>query len=197
MRRFAVFLILLVASLIALTVVLVAGVLVFASSSFNWASVMSGMMGTSGMMNETNQTGASSSVVTAFGVAFIVLIIVVIVGVVCLAYYVAVPEIRSGVTPVFCGTTPQKKIIGQELEQEVECTLLESIVKTLSDEERKVIEVLIAHDGKYLQKYIRNQAGLSRLKTHRILARLAERGIVMLEKTGNTNQVLLADWLKK
>jgi uncharacterized membrane protein len=47
-----------------------------------------------------------------------------------------------------------------------------------------------------LQKYIRNESGLSRLKTHRIVARLAERGIVTLEKMGNTNQVLLADWLK-
>ena len=70
-------------------------------------------------------------------------------------------------------------------------------MKTLSNEERKVIEVLNAHDGKYLQKYIRNEAGLSRLQTHRIVARLAERGIVTLEKTGNLNQVLLADWLKK
>jgi len=38
---------------------------------------------------------------------------------------------------------------------------------------------------------------LSRLQTHRVVARLAERGIVTLEKTGNTNQVLLADWLNK
>ncbi len=74
---------------------------------------------------------------------------------------------------------------------------LSAIVKTLSDEERKVIEVLNSHDGKYLQKYIRSEAGLSRLQTHRIVARLSERGIVTLEKTGNTNQVLLADWLKK
>ena len=60
-----------------------------------------------------------------------------------------------------------------------------------------MVEVLVAHDGKYLQKYIRSETGLSRLKTHRIVARLAERGIVSLEKTGNTNQVFLAEWLKQ
>jgi len=66
----------------------------------------------------------------------------------------------------------------------------------LTNDERKVVEVLTSHDGKYLQKYIRNDAGLSRLQTHRIVARLAERGIVTLEKTGNTNMVVLANWLK-
>jgi uncharacterized membrane protein len=70
-------------------------------------------------------------------------------------------------------------------------------VKTLTDEERKVIQVLTAHNGKYLQKYIRKEAGLSRLKTHRILVRLTDRGIVTLKKTGNTNEVQLSEWLNK
>ena len=55
----------------------------------------------------------------------------------------------------------------------------------------------MSHKGKYLQKYIRKEAGLSRLKTHRVVARLAERGLITLEKTGNTNEVRLAEWLKK
>jgi uncharacterized membrane protein len=110
-----------------------------------------------------------------------------------LAYYVALPEIGTGAAPVVCETVPK---VTAKQEQKTACTPLESIVKTLSDEERKVIEVLHSHDGKYLQKYIRSEAGLSRLQTHRIVARLSERGIVTLEKTGNTNQVLLADWLK-
>ena len=71
----------------------------------------------------------------------------------------------------------------------------DSVTKTLTEEERKIINVLNNHNGKYLQKYITNETGLSRLQTHRIIARLAERGIVSLEKTGNTNQVYLANWL--
>ena len=147
-----------------------------------------------GMMGETGQTAVQNPALPFFGVAFVVLIGVAVVGVVGLAYYVALPEIKTGTAPVVCEPVPQSKV---EQEQKVACTPLESIVKTLSDEERKVVEVLNAHDGKYLQKYIRNEAGLSRLQTHRIVARLSERGIVTLEKTGNTNQVLLADWLKK
>ena len=71
----------------------------------------------------------------------------------------------------------------------------QSVAKTLTEEERQIIDVLNAHNGKYLQKYIKTETGLSRLKTHRIIARLSERGIVSLEKTGNTNQVYLANWL--
>jgi uncharacterized membrane protein len=73
----------------------------------------------------------------------------------------------------------------------------DSVVKTLTGDERKVLEVLTAHNGNYLQKYIRSEAGLSRLQTHRIVARLTEGGIVTQEKTGNTNQVQLANWLIK
>ncbi len=70
-----------------------------------------------------------------------------------------------------------------------------SVSRTLTPEELKVFEVLVQHNGKYLQKYIRAETGLSRLKTHRIVSRLAERGIVTLEKAGNTNEVHLSSWL--
>ncbi len=149
---------------------------------------------------------------TYFWVAFIVLVGVVVVGLVGLAYYFAVPEIHASAAPVVCDAVPKGNVVQEnvapqepkteqppkmEQKQEAACTPLESIVKTLSEDERKVVDVLAAHDGKYLQKYIRNEVGLSRLQTHRIVARLAEHGIVTLEKQGNTNQVLLADWLKK
>lgn len=48
-----------------------------------------------------------------------------------------------------------------------------------------------------MQKYIRKEAELSRLKTHRIISRFVERGIVSVTKSGNTNEVVLADWLAK
>ena len=71
-----------------------------------------------------------------------------------------------------------------------------SVSKTLTAEEREVLDVLVSHNGKYLQKYIRSETGLSRLKTHRIVARLTERGIVTVEKVGNTNEVRLSSWLE-
>ena len=68
------------------------------------------------------------------------------------------------------------------------------VLKTLKPEERSIVNALDAHGGTYLQKYITRQASLSRLKTHRVVAALSERGIVQVEKYGNTNQVKLAKW---
>jgi uncharacterized membrane protein len=209
MRRIFLFVAILISSLIALAVVVAVGVALFSSSPWSWYG-MGGMMGGGGM---GGNGGTAQTFAPYFWVVFVVLIGFAVVGVVGLAYHLAVPEIRVGAAPVVCETPPkgnfvtQKNVSVQEqktqeqlvTEQKTEpaCTPLESIVKTLSEDERKVIEVLAVHDGKYLQKYIRNEVGLSRLQTHRIVARLAERGIVTLEKTGNTNNVVLADWLKK
>jgi uncharacterized membrane protein len=68
------------------------------------------------------------------------------------------------------------------------------VLKTLKPEESSIVNVLNAHGGIYLQKYITKETGLSRLKTHRLVAALSERGIVQVEKYGNTNQVRLAKW---
>ena len=70
------------------------------------------------------------------------------------------------------------------------------VLRTLKPEERKVVVVLDAHGGTYLQKYITKEAGLSRLKTHRVIAALSERGIVLAEKRGNTNEVSLVKWFR-
>ena len=200
MRRVNLFLIILIASLASLIAVTVVGVAIFTSAQnsasqypSNWMGDMWGQMG--GMMGGATPTSSiQSPMLPYFGVVFVVLIGVTIVGVGGLAYYVAFPEIRNSVAietaePVLQTCAVQKP--------QSNGAAYESVVKTLTDEERKVVEVLTVHDGKYLQKYIRKEAELSRLKTHRIVARLAERGIVTLEKTGNTNQVFLANWLKK
>src|SRR3989441_3022828 len=44
------------------------------------------------------------------------------------------------------------------------------VLKTLKPEERSIVNVLDAHGGSYLQKYITKESGLSRLKTHRVVA---------------------------
>jgi uncharacterized membrane protein len=130
--------------------------------------------------------GTVNPLLPYFGVLFAVLVSVTIIGIVGLAYYLMYPQIRIG-------ATKSSSTINQPALNTV--SAYESVAKTLTDEEQKIINVLNAHSGRYLQKYIRNETGLNRLKTHRIIARLAERGIVSLEKTGNTNQVYLANWL--
>ena len=72
---------------------------------------------------------------------------------------------------------------------------LNAVLRVLNEDERKVIETLVAEGGTMLQKDIRWKTGLSRVKTHRILFRLAKRGIVSAEKHYNTNRITLADWL--
>jgi len=68
------------------------------------------------------------------------------------------------------------------------------VLRTLKPDERKVVGVLKVHGGTYMQKFITQETGLSRLKTHRVVATLAERGIVQVQKKGNTNEVSLARW---
>jgi len=68
------------------------------------------------------------------------------------------------------------------------------VMRTLKPDEQKVVGVLKVHGGSYIQKFITQEAGLSRLKTHRVVAALAERGIVHVEKKGNSNEVNLAKW---
>jgi len=74
---------------------------------------------------------------------------------------------------------------------------LDAVLRILNEDERKVIDTLVAEGGTMLQKNIRWKTGLSRVKTHRILLRLAKRGIVSAEKYYNTNRITLADWLTK
>jgi hypothetical protein len=206
MKRVNLFLILLitaVASLIAATII---GFAVFSTpqNQYGWMSQMYGGMngntngngygGMGGMMNQTpTPTTTAASMLPYYGVLFAVLIAVTIISVIGVSYYLVYPQIRMGPThPVaVTATTQSTSTIPAGV------SAYESVSKTLTDDERKIITTLQAHNGKYLQKYIKAETGLSRLQTHRILARLADRGIVSLEKTGNTNQVLLADWLKQ
>ena len=181
MRKANIFLLLLITSLIALVVLIIAGFYVLSASSSSWISDMWSHMG--GMMGTSDIT-VQNPATPYFTVMFVVLVGVVIVSAGGLAYFLMFPEIKN---PSQAKSAEQVSVQNS--------SAYEAIVKTLTDEEHKVIQVLKTHNGRYLQKYIRKEAGLSRLKTHRILARLADRDIVTLKKSGNTNEVQLSDWL--
>ena len=75
---------------------------------------------------------------------------------------------------------------------------LEAVMRVLNEDERKVIRALAGGENEtMLQKDIRWKTGLSRVKTHRVVARLAKRSVVSVEKYYNTNKIELADWLKR
>ena len=192
------FLIILIVSITALIAATAIGFAIFsqAQNPVNWMTQMwggsSNYGGMGGMMGQPATT-ASSSLLPYFGILFAVLIGVTVLGILGISYYLLYPQIRVGSVGVI--QTTQNIAAAQSATNG--STAYESVTKTLTEEERKVVEVLNSHKGKYLQKYIRNETGLSRLQTHRIIARLADRGIVSLEKTGNTNQVFLANWLNQ
>ncbi len=143
-------------------------------------------------MSQMMGSGATSGMTLAMpgGVwlALVLLVALALVGVVGVGYFSAYPEIRSGHAPSQAAPSAEPKA-APEMSWAV-------LMRTSKPEEKKVLEVLAAHNGSYLQKFVVKEAGLSRLKTHRIVSRLAERGVVNVERSGNTNQVTLAPWVR-
>ena len=136
---------------------------------------------------------------------------VVGVAVIGVAFYYAYPELKyirgnTTCTPIPANTGFQTQAVNPEVETSRPSTTnandpkvansCDVLLKTMTPEEQKVLNVLIAHKGKYLQKYVVKESGLSRLKTHRIVARFAERGIVSVKEFGNTNEIIVSDWVK-
>jgi hypothetical protein len=185
MKRLTFFLLLLFSSIFLLVILLVAGFLMTPPTSVpdesGWMDNMWGCMGD--WMSGSYPT--TDPFLATYGIVLIVVVGVILLGLAGLIYYYLFPEMKSSLG--------MKQQIPSQ--QNNGMSSYDSVLKTLNDDERKVLTVLKEHNGKYLQKYIRHEAKLSRLKTHRILARFAQRGIVTLQKTGNTNEVTLAEWL--
>ena len=152
---------------------------------------MGGMMG--------NGSGTTSSYLWIIPAALIVIVAVSVIGVV---FYLAFPQLRyvkrTCELPNANSVTmePVKSGEGLVVNSVAEPNTCGLVLKTMTPEEQKVLNVLIAHQGKYLQKYVSKEAGLSRLKTHRIVARFAQRGIVNVKEFGNTNEIVVSDWVR-
>ena len=160
---------------------------------------MGGMMG----------GGIAASSVSYLWLIPVALGVVVAVAVIGVAFYLAFPEIKY--IRGTCNPSTPSQTLGTSLASAANSTgktagasvnapkvssSCQVLLKTLTPDEKKVMDVLVAHQGKYLQKYVVKESGLSRLKTHRIIARFAERGIVTVKEFGNTNEVVLSDWVR-
>lgn len=181
------FLILLVISIFLFIAILIAGFLLTpnVTSPLDWTNNMWGCV--NDWMTGAPVQGTDSSWIL-FGVLLILSIGLIIVGVGGSIYFYLFPEMST------CKVNLNNPEIQSSNSSE---SSFKTILKTMTEDERKVLEVLKNHNGKYLQKYIRTETGLSRLKTHRIIARFAKRDIVTLEKVGNTNEVKLKGWINK
>jgi uncharacterized membrane protein len=159
-----------------------------------WSNMMSCMGGYFGSSSTAQTSATTQNVILPF-VGFAAMIGAVITGAGGAFYFLASSRIRIASMPAVVAERVDRPIQKAAPIQDA-VTPYVSVSKVLTPEESKVMDILVAHNGKYLQKYIRIEGGLSRLKTHRIVLRLAERGIVTLEKSGNTNEVHLSSWLK-
>lgn len=73
----------------------------------------------------------------------------------------------------------------------------EGAMKVLREDEKEVCMAIWKEGGTALQKDIRWTTGLSKVKTHRVVTRLASRGVLTVRKEGNRNRLSLASWLYK
>jgi len=118
----------------------------------------------------------------------VLFVVPLVVAVTVLGYALVFPELSEKKPK---GKPPSMPAVKREK------SAIDAVLRVLNDDERKVIETLVAEGGMMLQKDIRWKTGLSRVKTHRILFRLARRGIVFAEKYYNTNRITLAEWLTR
>ena len=193
---------------VLLTLALVGWYLSATSPSYYGSSWMSQMWGShlgsngnyggmGGMMGNGN--GTTNSYLWLVPVALIAIVAVSVIGV---AFYLAFPQLRYVKRTCELPNTNSVSVEPIKSDSElvansaVEPNACGVLLKTMTPEEQKVLNVLVAHQGKYLQKYVGKEAGLSRLKTHRIVARFAQRGIVTVKEFGNTNEIVVSDWVK-
>jgi hypothetical protein len=200
MRRVQVFIVVLTVSLSIIFALLAVSVYLATAQPTQYSSSSMGQMwgGMGGMMGGGNPASTTSY----FWIIPAALIGIAVTGGIGLAFYLAVPEIKTvketnlAAKSEPASVNPSSVATTTAAVPEVGADPYELISRTMTADERKVMDVLVSHNGKYLQKYIRSEIGLSRLKTHRIVARLAEREIVTVKQVGNTNEVAVSDWLR-
>lgn len=76
-------------------------------------------------------------------------------------------------------------------------TPFEVILHISTAEEVLVVKAIEKLSPKVYQFEISKETELSRMKVHRIVTRLSERGIINVEKIGKNSQVSLSKWMKK
>jgi uncharacterized membrane protein len=66
----------------------------------------------------------------------------------------------------------------------------------LNKDERKAVERLVAGRGQALQAELTRLPEMNKVKSHRIIQRLRERGVLTIERHGKTNIIRLNDEMR-
>lgn len=83
-----------------------------------------------------------------------------------------------------------------EKEKRVVQTNTQILMRFLGAEDREIVRLLLDKDGMTTQSEISKLPGMSRLKAHRVVKRLEERGLVHVEKHGKINMIRLIEELR-
>ena len=68
----------------------------------------------------------------------------------------------------------------------------EQLVLSVLDEfERKVVDVIVAHQGEVIQRKVVQETNLSKAKVSRVVKSLVERGLIEVQRLGRTNKLKL------
>lgn len=169
---------------------------------FIYQSGSASMYGTMGQMMGGSYSNIAHPMPSYVWYSLVALIVAMSAGVFGIVYYLTFPEIAK-ISSHSAETTLNKDQSIPSVSEDVapsrnvanESQSWSMLLRTSKPEERKVLEILYSHNGTHLQKLIVKESGLSKLKTHRIISRFAERGIVDVSKSGNTNEVRLSSWL--
>jgi len=73
----------------------------------------------------------------------------------------------------------------------------DTLIQFLNKDEKLVVQKLLDNDGKVLQAEITRIEGLGKVKSHRIVQRLVDRGVIEVEGFGKTNLVKLNKNIKE
>ncbi|MFH1545205.1 MAG: super-infection exclusion protein B [archaeon] len=73
----------------------------------------------------------------------------------------------------------------------------QALIQFLNKDEKAVIQKILENNGKVFQSEISRIEGIGKLKSHRILQRLSDRGVIEIEKHGKTNIVKLTKNIKE
>ena len=75
--------------------------------------------------------------------------------------------------------------------------ITDALVQFLGKDEKLVVQKLLDNDGKVLQAEVSRIEGIGKLKSHRIIQRLSDRGVIEIEHFGKTNIIKLNKGLKE
>ncbi len=73
----------------------------------------------------------------------------------------------------------------------------EILLKFLSQDEQKLVNALIENEGRVLQAEITRLPGMTKVKSHRVVQRLLDRGVIEKDSVGKTNIIRFSKEIKE